>query len=299
MSASSSSPSPPPLCDVPDPRPRRPNNTIPPGACDCHFHIFDEPSPQVAERSYTAPTASTGAYRALQQTLGLERAVIVQPSIYGTDNRTTLQSMPEDGSMRAVVVVDDDASVAELKALAAQGAVGVRINMLFASNAQLQELSGLTAKMADLGWHLQVLADVSALPDLAGFVAGLPVPVVFDHMGHVPVSKGVHDAGFQTLLGLLDGGDVWVKLSGAYRMTATPSTDYADVAPQAEALIGANPDRMVWGSDWPHPSFGGDMPNDGDLLDLLFDWAGTERAAKILVDNPQRLYGFPAVSPGN
>lgn len=289
----------PPLCAGPDPDPRPPRHRIPDGACDCHFHVFDEPSPQVAERSYSAPRASLDDFRRLQSALGTQRSVIVQPSIYGTDNRTTLQSMPDDESMRAIVVVDDDASASQLKRYADQGAVGVRVNLLFSSNARLAQLSGLAKKVADLGWHVQVLADVSTLPNLSEFMASIPCPVVFDHMGHVNVGKGIEDPGFQSLLRYLESGKAWVKMSGAYRVTSSMDGNYDDVAGMARALVAANPDHLVWGSDWPHPSFNGPMPNDGYLLDLLFDWADEATAHKILVDNPQRLYGFSPLGDGN
>lgn len=225
----------------------------------------------------------------MQRSLGLDRAVIVQPSVYGMDNRTTLQSLATDGSMKAVVVVDDSTQPPALAKLADQGAVGARINMLFPSDAHLDHLETLANRMADLGWHFQVLADVSNLPDLASFVDGLPVPVVFDHIGHVPAVHGIDTQGFQSLLALLDRGTVWIKLSGAYRIApADPSA----AAPMAQALISANPDRLVWGSDWPHPALQGPMPDDGDLLDMLFNWAGPETAHKILVQNPVCLYGF-------
>ena len=272
-----------------------PKNPIPRGACDCHFHVFDGPSPQVAQRSYSTSPAPLSAYRTLQRTLGVERSVIVQPSIYGTDNRTTLQSVPDDGCMKAIVVVDDTTDSDELMALTDQGAVGLRVNMLFSSGARSTDLTALCHRMADIGWHLQVLADVSTITDLAEFVGSLPVPVVFDHMGHVPAHEGVHGSGFQSLLRLLESGTVWVKLSGAYRVTGENSTVYSDVAPMAKALIAANPDRWVWGSDWPHPAFDGPMPNDGDLLDCLFDWAGAATAEQILVGNSEQLYGFDKV----
>ena len=195
--------------------------------------------------------------------------------------------------MRAIVVVNDDIELDEMKLLASHGAVGARVNMLFASNARLEKLQDLANKMADLDWHLQVLADVSNLPRLAELVDQLPVPLVFDHMGHVPVGKGLEEPGFQTLLKLLDTGDVWVKLSGAYRITANRSGDYSDVSPTAQALISANPGRLVWGSDWPHPSFDGPMPNDADLIDDLFNWTDGETSRRILVENAERLYGFP------
>lgn len=283
----------PPLCAAPDPHPRKPENTAPPGACDCHFHVFDEPSPQIPDRKYTAPTAPLTAYRKMQSVLGLDRAVIVQPSIYGTDNRTTMLSMPDDGSMKAIVVVDENTDAGDLQKLADNGAVGARFNVLFSNQARTDGLATLAHRMADLCWHLQVLTDVSAQSNLLEILSDLPVPVVFDHMGHVPTEKGVEDPGFQTLLRLLDSGNIWVKLSGVYRVTGSKSGDYGDVAPMAKALVCANPDRMIWGSDWPHPAVDIRMPNDADLFDLLFDWAGSDAARKILVDNPEQLYGFP------
>lgn len=279
----------PPLCAAPLPQAKPPKHEIPPGACDCHFHVFAPPSPQIPERSYTAPLALLSAYQNLQETLGLDRAVIVQPSIYGTDNRTTLQSLPSDGSMKAIVVVDAKTPSATLQGMSQQGAVGARANLLFSSNADLTDLKALTAPMAELGWHLQVLADVSKLPDLSTLIATLPVPVVFDHMGHVPAKDALNTDGFRALLHLLETGQVWVKLSGAYRVAPD---DMAQAAPMAEALIAANPERLVWGSDWPHPAIKSAMPDDGTLLDLLFDWAGPDVARQILVENPEKLYGF-------
>jgi len=287
----------PPPCAAPDPRPRKPRNAVPGGACDCHIHVFDRPSTEIAERSYSAPPAPLARYRNVQAALGLDRAVIVQPSVYGTDNQTTLASLPKDGSMKAVVVVDDDTPTGQLTSLARHGVVGARVNLLFSSNAKVNNLAGLARNLADLGWHLQLLMDISAPPDLERIVADLPVPVVFDHFGHVPPEKAPHDPGFQTLLTLLERGDVWVKLSGAYRLSQDAAGHYDDVAPMAKALVAANPDRLVWGSDWPHPSFTGQMPNDADLLDLLFDWVGAEMAHRILVRNPEQLYGFPPWKP--
>ena len=239
------------------------------------------------------------AYNTVQSALGIDRAIIVQPSVYGTNNQTTLQSLPKDGSMKAIIVVDDTIEIEELRDLADQGAVGVRVNMLFSSDARLANLSKLARKMAELDWHFQVLADVSELPNLAEFVNRLPVPVVFDHMGHMPTAKGINNPGFKCLLNLLEDEQVWVKLSGAYRVAPSSSHDYQEVAPIAKALVAANSDRLVWGSDWPHPSFDGHMPDDGDLMDILFDWANTETAEKILVDNPEQLYGFEKLGMSN
>ena len=284
----------PPLCAAPDPDPRTPVFDVPAGACDCHFHIFDGPSPQVAERSYTAPPAPLPAFRHLQRALGLTRSVIVQPSVYGTDNRTTLQTCAADPAMKAVVVIDEDTPPDVLASCREQGAVGCRVNMLFGSNAQIDSLAGLAGRIADHGWHLQILGDVSALHDSMDAFAGFPVPVVFDHFGHLEAAKGVNDPGFTALLRLLGDGHAWVKLSGAYRLgPAGPDTDAA-VADLAAALIAANPDQLVWGSDWPHPAIPQqEMPNDGAVLDALAGWVpDTALRNRILAGNPARLYGF-------
>lgn len=284
----------PPLCAVPDPQPRAPQFSVPAGACDCHFHVFDAPSPQVAERSYTAPPAPLSALRHLHKTLGISRSVIVQPSVYGTDNRTTLDSCDDDPAMRAIVVIDEDTPPATLAGYRSRGAVGCRVNMLFASNARIDSLATLAGLAADQGWHLQILGDISALHARMPEFAALPVPVVFDHFGHLQAVKGVNDAGFQALLRLLGSGRGWVKLSGAYRL-GPDSRETADaVAAMAEALVAANPDQLVWGSDWPHPAIPQqDMPNDGDILDSLASWVpDPEMRHRILVDNPARLYGF-------
>ena len=284
----------PPLCAAPDPAPRAPQFALPDGACDCHFHIFDGPSPQVAERSYTAPPAPLDALRHLHRTLGISRSVIVQPSVYGTDNRTTLETCAADPAMKAIVVIDQDTPADTLAAHRSRGAVGCRINMLFTSNARVDSLAALAARIADQGWHLQLLCDVSRLGDRMDQFAALPVPVVFDHFGHLQAIKGVNDPGFQALLLLLGAGKAWVKLSGAYRLgPAGDATDKA-VAALAAALLAANPDQLVWGSDWPHPAIAQQqMPNDGDLLDALASWApDAALRQRILVDNPARLYGF-------
>ena len=284
----------PPLCAAPNPNPDPPGFAVPERACDCHFHIFDSPSPQVAERSYSAPPAPQAALRHLHKTLGISRSVIIQPSIYGTDNRTTLQSCAGDPSMKAVVVVDDSAPADLLAAYRDQGAVGCRVNMLFGSNARIDSLTRLAHNAADQGWHLQILADVSTLHERMTEFAGLPVPVVFDHFGHVAAKRGVEDPGFTAMRRLLADGLAWVKLSGPYRLgPASPRVDSA-IADMATALVSTNPDHLVWGSDWPHPAIPEqDMPNDGTLLDRLADWVpDAALRQRILVDNPARLYGF-------
>ena len=283
----------PPVCAAPDPNPRPPAFDLPGNACDCHFHIFDGPSVQVPERSYSGPQAPLGFYRRLQSTMGLSRSVIVQPSIYGTDNRTTLETCQSDPSMKAVVVIDEDASDAELSDLAAKGAVGCRVNMLFASNARINGLERICRRVADLGWHLQLLGDISSLHEIIPTFAHLPVPVVFDHFGHIAAKKGINDPGFIAMLRLLGEGRAWVKLSGAYRLGATDGGHGEAVNRLATALVAANPDHLVWGSDWPHPAIGGPMPNDGDVMNDLARWVpDSALRERILVKNPSRLYGF-------
>jgi predicted TIM-barrel fold metal-dependent hydrolase len=277
-------------CTGPDRNPKIPINFTPKGACDCHFHVFDGPSVQVADRSYSAPSAPLSADRNVQKKLSLDRAVIVQPSVYGTDNSTTMAAVTDKSQMKAVVVVPDDVTSKDLKNLNKAGAVGTRLNLLFTGGGRRQDLISSASKLADFDWHMQVLADVSQAEELMPALQKLPVPIVFDHFGHSASELGVNNTGFQSLLRMVDDGKTWVKLSAPYRISKMPNFEDAD--PFAKALLDVCPDRLVWGSDWPHPSFLGGMPNDADLFDILFNWVGSANAAKILVENPEKLYGF-------
>lgn len=267
---------------------------MPPGACDCHAHVFSDLSRLVPGRVYTPPAASLEAYRQMLDVIGIKRAVIVQPSVYGSDNRATLDAVARAGeAFRAVVVLDDTATRRDLEMMHDQGARGTRVNALFSGDAEREDLFRLGRLLADQGWHMQMLIDVSRFADLEGFVRALPVPVVLDHMGHMPCAEGPNAPGFQALLRLLGEGRVWTKLSGSYRITAEAEPPYGDVTPFARALVAANPDQCVWASDWPHPHIPVAMPNDGDLVDMLADWVpDTATRNRILVDNPARLYGF-------
>ncbi len=277
--------------------PTSPRHVVPEGACDCHFHIFDRPSELVPNRSYSPDDATEASYAHLAQTLGLSRGVVVQPSVYGTDNRTTLGAFDGNPAYRRVVVIEPGTAEQALRGMTTQGVVGARINLLFSGGSTKEDVEAVGALAADQGWHLQFLLDVTQLDDLAEFVCKLPVPVVFDHMGHLPADGALTTPGFQTVLRLLDTGRVWVKLSGAYRLTKEHRTPYADVAPLARALIAANPERLVWGTDWPHPQIKTEVPDAGVLLDLLGDWAGDAASfQRILVQNPEQLYGF---TPGS
>lgn len=280
-------------CLGPRERTSRPHWRPPPGGADCHCHVFGPYAayPLSPGRGYTPPEASVEWYLAMLATLGLERTVIVQPSVYGTDNRATLAAVAAIGAARAraVVVVDDDTDAAALAAMHAAGARGVRFNLVSGNGAPREQLAAVAARIAPLGWHLQVFT--RELATLAPALAGLPVPLVLDHMGGVVAAAGIASPDGQALLRLLDGG-AWVKLSG-YRSSA--GAPYADVAPLARALLAAAPDRCLWGTDWPHPQFEtpDQVPDDGQLLDLLGEWAPEEAARHaVLVDNPARLYGF-------
>ena len=260
----------PDLCAPPLPVTAQPKHALPTGACDCHFHIFDGPSVQVTNRSYTAPPASLAAYRQVQETLGVQRSVIVQPSVYGADNRTTVEVCKSDPHMRAVVVVDEHVSDQELRGFAEVGVVGCRVNMLFSSGVNSGTLEQLARRIADFDWHIQILADISQLEGLKDVAARLPVPVMFDHMGHMPADFGVSHPAFQQFLRLLADGRIWVKLSGAYRVTTRQGRIYDDVGDIVSALVSANPDQLVWGSDWPHPQIPVPMPDDTDYAEPAF-----------------------------
>jgi predicted TIM-barrel fold metal-dependent hydrolase len=273
-----------------------PRLKAPPGAIDCHFHIFGPTDryPQSPGRSYDPVEASVEAYLAMAATLGLQRMVVVQASIYGTDNSCTLDAVDRFGRHRAcaVAVVDDSFDAAALRALDRRGVRGVRFNAVSGNGTPLDQLETLARRIEPLGWHLQLYAHGAQLPELAERLLAPPVPVVIDHMGQVPTGRGLDSPEFQVLLRLLRSGRCWVKLSG-YRIAAN-GPPYADVLAPARALIAAAPERCVWGTDWPHPHLEGrPMPDDGLLLDLLGEWApDPAQQRRILVDTPAALYGF-------
>lgn len=285
----------PPTCRPPDPEPRAAGFTPPALSCDCHAHIIGsrDEYPMASPRSYTPPPASLQAYQHMLSTLGIQRAVIVQPSFYGLDNRCTRDAIRASrGAFRGVAVIPTDVSLAELSALNADGFRGARFNLLFRGGVSLDGLEALAPKLADLGWHLQFLLDIATLPGLQQRIAALPCDVVFDHLGHFHPTGPGSEAGFTALERLMDNGRTWVKLSGGYRLSSQPAP-YRDLRSFAQRLVHCRPDRLVWGSDWPHTVFEGEMPNDGALLDTLADWVPDDTTRnRILVDNPSRLYGF-------
>ncbi|MGO9440406.1 MAG: amidohydrolase family protein [Terriglobales bacterium] len=290
-----------PGCQGYNPDPGKPRLAIPAGSSDCHAHIFgpQDRYPYTPNRSYTPPEASIEAYRRMLGALGFERAVIVQPSVYGTDNRCTRDAVvASGGKWRGIAVVEPGVSDSLLAELHAAGFRGVRINLLFKGGLQLDVLERIARAIKPVGWHVQLLLDGRDLPELASRLGRLPVDIVVDHMGHMPASLGIGHAGFQTLLQLLRGGCCWVKLSGAYRISAKPQP-YDDAVPFARALVETAADKLVFGTDWPHPSITVPMPQDASLLDLLPAWAPDEATRRlILVENPARLYDFPPARSG-
>lgn len=275
----------------PDPAPRAPGFEMPDGAWDTHFHVIDSATGFVPGRSYTAPDATLESLLALHQALGIKRGVFIQVSAHGTDNRAMLEALTATPSYRGVAVVDDSVNNAQLDQMHEAGVRGVRVNVLFGGGVGFDHLTSLAARVADRGWHVQLLVDVSAGEVPWEAIEALPCEVVVDHMGHWDTGLGLDHPGFQRLLKLVDDGKAWVKLSGAERISREQAPPFGDVVPVAQALIEAGPERCLWGSDWPHVKLPVAMPNDGDLLDLLPLWAPDEaQRRKILVDNPARLY---------
>jgi predicted TIM-barrel fold metal-dependent hydrolase len=234
-------------------------------------------------------------YVALHSTLGVSRSVIVQPSVYGEDHRATLDAIGAypAGRMRGVAVVGADTPMERLHELNAAGIRGTRINVLFKGGASIADARRIAERVAPLGWHVQFLIDVSQAQEALVEMATFPVDVVIDHMGHMPAALGTDHAAFQSLLRMLQTGRCWVKLSGPYRFSAE-EFPYRDVDAFVKALVDCNPERLVWGTDWPHPAISKAMPDDGALVDLLETWLPGERLRQqVLVDNAARLYDFP------
>jgi predicted TIM-barrel fold metal-dependent hydrolase len=275
----------------------RPRRALPDGACDSHMHIFDARFAASPHWPRTPPQAEVAAYRLLQQRLGTTRTVVVTPSTYGTDNACTLDALAQLGdAARGVAVVDADVANAEFDRLHARRVRGLRVNFVSPQSwgtttpAMLTTLAG---KIARLGWHLQLFAQPEQIVAMQAVLAGLPVPLVIDHMGRIDPAEGPAGPAFAVLRRLLDAGNTWVKLSGVYMRSREGGPVYRDAHALGRALVHAAPERLVWGSDWPHTTEAPGSVNDADLLDVLGDWCGSQAAMdRILVDNPARLYGF-------
>ena len=292
-----------PSCPAPRPA-SKPNIAPPPNACDCHNHVFGPASkfPYAEDRSYTPPDAPVEKYLAILDTVGFARGALVQPSAHGADNSAMLDALrSHPNRLRGVAVADENVPAAELKRWHGLGVRGLRFNHYF-RGGQLHYRGGvplsaakvLAPAMKDLGWHLQLWIDCKDLPDTIPVLKEIGLPVVIDHMGRTDARAGTGTPGFQSLVKLVGDGGCWVKLSGAHRLSNN-APEYSEAKPFHEALVRANPERLVWGSDWPHPRIEGDMPDAGKLLDLFNAWTPDAAIRKrILADNPAKLYGFPA-----
>lgn len=277
-------------CHMPDLATRRPAIAVPPGACDTHFHLFSKPF--IDNPPYAPPDAGLAEYRNMINALGIERAVIVQ-TVLPRDYSGALAALrASHGQWRAIALPDPDMSDAQLQELHEAGFRGVRFNPYYDAETELRHLETIAARIRPLGWHAQFHLDARTLPALAPRLDKLGIEIVIDHFGHMPPDAPLSEPGFQLMLQMLREKRCWVKLSAPMRF-ADARLPYPGMTPFAQALIAAGPDRVLWGSDWPHVVFDGFMPNDADLLDLLAIWApdATQRK-QILVDNPAALYGF-------
>jgi predicted TIM-barrel fold metal-dependent hydrolase len=269
----------------------------PANACDCHMHIYDERFPPVRPTGSRHQTgARVSEYRRIQTRLGTTRNVVVTPASAVTDNGVTLDAIEQLGpTARGVAVVHPDVTDAELKTLAAGGIRGIRFSVFDPRSAatRVDMVEPLAGRVADLGWHVQLHMRADQIAENAALCERLPCALVFDHMGRLPQPMGAAHPAFAVIARLMERGRAWVKLSGAYMDTQIGPPTYADAAAVARAFVAANADRVVWGSDWPHPTES-DKPDDAVLFDLLADWAPDEAVRRrILVHNPARLYGFP------
>ncbi|MGJ5178231.1 amidohydrolase family protein [Bradyrhizobium oligotrophicum] len=265
----------------------------PPKATDCHFHTYDSNYPAAPGATLTPPDASPNDYMALRRRLGTTRGVLVTPSTYGTDNSLQLASMKALGpdNFRMVAVVAEDVSDAELKRLDSLGARGVRFNLPFPGPLSVASLEKLSARLAALGWHCEINMRPQQLEAAQDMLSRLPSRIVIDHLGALP-AEGLKSASYAIIRRLLDKGNTWVKLSGAYLTSKSP---YAESAAITAAYVRAAPERAVWGSDWPHPTRkADDKPDDAELFDLMAN-AMPDQAAlqRVLVSSPAELYGFP------
>jgi predicted TIM-barrel fold metal-dependent hydrolase len=291
-----------PAC-LPPLEPTRPKVPPPSNACDTHAHVFGPAArfPYADDRSYTPPDAPLAKYLAMLDAVGFDRGVLVQGSAHGRDNSAMLDALArQPDRLRGVAVADEAVSSETLRRWNDLGVRGLRFNHFF-RDGQLHYRGGvplaaaqaLAPVMAELGWHLQLWIDVKDLPGTIPVLKAIGLPVVIDHMGRTDAREGIRTEGFQSLLRAVGEGWCWAKLSGAHRISQN-APDYPDARPFHEALVAANPERLVWGGDWPHPRVEGEMPDVGHLFELFQEWTpDTVAQQRILVANPAKLYGFP------
>lgn len=287
-------------CPPPDRHPRQPAFAMPRGACDCHVHVFGPQAqfPFSAARSYTPEDCTAEDLDRLHSALGIDRAVIVHGGAHGTDNRVTLATLDRAPQrLRGVAVIPAGLPRRTLEDMHRRGMRGCRMSTVVSGGASFEHLENLAAQTFDLDWHLVLhFHHATELVNVAPKLLRVRSPFVLDHLARIDARDGVASPAFATLMRLLDTGRCWVKFASLYRLSAEPYP-HLDMLPMIERVVAHRPDRVIWGSNWPHPICPVPMPNDGDLVDLIPLWlpdAATQRL--VLVDNPAALYGFAAIT---
>lgn len=287
-------------CPPPHPSPRRPSLILPPGSCDSHCHVFGPPEifPYSEDRTFTPAEASVGALMALHEHLGIERAVIVQSACYGSDHRALLDALDRgEGRYRGVALIDHRTPSAQVEQLHAAGVRGFRAHFLPHLRPSLtwEDVTATAARVADLGWHAEIHVQSDGVTGLADAMLKLPVPAVIDHLGRLDMPEDADRPASSALRRLLDSGKVWLKTSGVDRVSRE-GPPFRDAVALAAGLIAHAPERVVWGTDFPHPNIAGTAPDDGQLVDLMSELAPGEAALRrLLVLNPVELFGFDEI----
>lgn len=278
---------------------RRPALVTPPGACDCHIHVFGprDRFPLAADLAYTPAETPVEEYLEIRRRLGVERTVVIQPSAYGSDNTCMLEAITRlQPNARGIAVIDPAVSDRELERLHNAGIRGLRFSLVVKNALRPEHLELMARRIQPFGWHIQFRSTHRDLPDLESRLGRLPVDVCLDHLGNIPPEEPLTHPAWQALFRLLDRGRCWVKLSAPYQLSRMPAPGFTDYASQVSALVKAAPHRLVWGTNWPHPLVA-TKPDEADLLDSLREWIPDESVRRaILVENPAALYGFPPVT---
>ncbi|MGK7866448.1 amidohydrolase family protein [Falsiroseomonas sp. E2-1-a20] len=285
-----------PTCKGPDPDTRKPRLVLPEGACDAHCHVFGpgDVFPYAEDRAYTPPDSPYEGLVKLHGILGISRAVIVHASCHGSDMTVTLDGIARsEGRMRGVAVVEQGVTDAGLARLHAGGIRGVRFNFVkhLGGMPDMAHFRRVLAQAEALGWHVVLHLDAQDIVPLADTISAIRIPFIIDHMARVKAKDGTGQPAFRQLQELMRNPLAWVKISGPERVSSA-GAPFRDAVPFAQALLAAAPDRCLWGTDWPHPNIAGDMPNDGDLVDLLGEMVQGDEALlrQVVVANPDRLY---------
>ena len=278
------------------PSPRKPRLALPHGACDTHFHVFGPQAafPFAAERRFTPGDAPKDKLYALHTHLGIERGVVVQSAVHGYDNSAAADLMKGKKQYLGIALVPPDAPSPILSTLHSEGFRGARFQYMrhLGQAVPIEDVLRFAARLAEIGWHLQIHLEADLLEGMSAALRRSPVPVVIDHMARIDASQGVDQAPFKSLLRLLEDRNIWVKVSGVERASRA-GPPYADAVPFARKLVEDFGERVLWGTDWPHPNHHGPIPDDGELVDVLAQIAPAEaQRRRLLVDNPARLYGF-------